>query len=271
MVSPVTHARWLVLLKFYRFGPNPVADKQNGDLRRLRDWHCCAAMVSLAPMLSVIIPTQDCEEGLARTLASLVPAAASGVIREVVIADGGSTDGTEKVADIAGCTFVRAGRGWGERVAAGVAAARRAPWVLILPPHVLLEADWSRAVAAFVERAERSGQGDRLAATFRLECDAFGFQARLAEGRAALSSRLFGRPHPAQGLVLSRRHFDRIRRAGRLDEHHDLVRRIGRRALYTLRVRAVVFQPSADPLEAAAAGSRDALAPARWSGTSAAE
>jgi hypothetical protein len=143
--------------------------------------------------------------------------------------------------------------------------------VLILPPHVLLEAEWSRAVAAFIERAERSGHGDRVAATFRLECDAFGFQARLAERRAALSSRLLGRPHPAQGLVLSRRHFDRIRRAGKLQEHHDLVRPIGRRCLHTLRVRAMAFEPNRSRHEEAVTTARPALAPARWGGTSAAE
>lgn len=45
-------------------------------------------------MLSVVILTDNSEEGLARTLASLVSAAAEGVIREVAVVDDGSVDGT---------------------------------------------------------------------------------------------------------------------------------------------------------------------------------
>ena len=65
-------------------------------------------------MLSVVIPTQNSEEGLARTLASLVPAAAEGVVREVVVVDAGSTDGTRVVADAAGCTLIEARGSWAE-------------------------------------------------------------------------------------------------------------------------------------------------------------
>ncbi len=41
------------------------------------------------------------------TLAALVPGATAGIVREVIVADGGSRDDTEKVADIAGCRFSR--------------------------------------------------------------------------------------------------------------------------------------------------------------------
>ena len=57
-------------------------------------------------MLSVIIPSYNSEEGLARTLASLVSAAAEGIVREVAVADAGSTDGTGAVAEAAGCLFL---------------------------------------------------------------------------------------------------------------------------------------------------------------------
>ena len=60
-------------------------------------------------MLSVIVPTRNSEEGLARTLSSLVSGAAEGVVREVVVVDDASTDGTRIVADAAGCTLVEAG------------------------------------------------------------------------------------------------------------------------------------------------------------------
>ena len=54
-------------------------------------------------MLSVIIATRESERPLVRTLAALVPGAAAGVVREVIVADGQSRDATVEVADIAGC------------------------------------------------------------------------------------------------------------------------------------------------------------------------
>ncbi len=57
-------------------------------------------------MLSAIIATHESERALVRTLAALVPGAVAGVISEVVVADGGSRDDTEQVADIAGCRFI---------------------------------------------------------------------------------------------------------------------------------------------------------------------
>ena len=60
-------------------------------------------------MISVLIETKDGEEGLARTLATLVGGAVEGVVREVIVCDKGSTDHTHSVAEHAGCVFL-AGR-----------------------------------------------------------------------------------------------------------------------------------------------------------------
>src|SRR5712692_4548151 len=57
-------------------------------------------------MLSVIIPTLNSERVLVPTLGMLVSGAMSGIVREVSIADGGSTDATLKIADVAGCTVL---------------------------------------------------------------------------------------------------------------------------------------------------------------------
>ena len=50
-------------------------------------------------MLSVVIATHDSERALLPTLAALVAGAAAGVVREVIIADGGSRDETCEIAD----------------------------------------------------------------------------------------------------------------------------------------------------------------------------
>lgn len=197
-------------------------------------------------MLSVIIPTLDAEEGLVRTLASLVPAAAEGVVREVVIVDGGSRDGTEKVAEAAGCVLVRHPGSWGERVAVGASAARRAAWLMITGPNVVLEGDWFREVAAFADRAERAGLADRRAATFRLAFDAFGWRARLAERTVGVASSVFGLPLPHQGLVVSRRLWDKARQDRPATSHRQLVERIGRRSIHVLRAHAVAISTASD-------------------------
>ena len=57
-------------------------------------------------MLSIIIPTRNSERPLVPTLAALVPGATTGLVAEVLIADGGSQDDTAAVADVAGCNFL---------------------------------------------------------------------------------------------------------------------------------------------------------------------
>ena len=51
-------------------------------------------------MISVVVPTLNAEAGLAASLTSLVPAAVEGLVREVIVVDGGSTDGTAAAATI---------------------------------------------------------------------------------------------------------------------------------------------------------------------------
>ncbi len=70
-------------------------------------------------MISVVIPTHESERALANTLAALVPGAIDGVLREVIVADAGSRDGTAKVADVAGCRFMVAPGGRGRRPGGG--------------------------------------------------------------------------------------------------------------------------------------------------------
>ena len=67
-------------------------------------------------MLSVIIPTDGVEQPAVATLAALVPGAAAGLVREVLLVDRAGTGVIERVADVAGCRFLpsreRARRRW---------------------------------------------------------------------------------------------------------------------------------------------------------------
>ena len=54
-------------------------------------------------MLSVVIATEGVEQTAVATLAALVPGAAAGVVREVLLVDRAGTGVIERVADVAGC------------------------------------------------------------------------------------------------------------------------------------------------------------------------
>jgi hypothetical protein len=117
-------------------------------------------------MISVVIPTLNAGPALPVTLACLVGAALEGLVKEVLVADGGSTDFTLEYAEDAGARILE-----GQGVAAACAAAR-GDWLLILQPGVRLAPDWETAVAAHMamgwERAARFRTRRRLAEILRL-------------------------------------------------------------------------------------------------------
>ena len=102
-------------------------------------------------MISVVIATQDDGRTLGQTLASLVPAAVDALVREVVLADAGSTDETLAIAEDSGARIV-SGEGPVEaRLLQGCQAAR-ADWLLILEASAPAPAGWEGAAGRHVER-----------------------------------------------------------------------------------------------------------------------
>lgn len=189
-------------------------------------------------MISVVIPTLDAAASLAQTLTALVPAAADGLVREVIISDGGSRDETLAIADAMGCTIIDGESGRGTQLAAGAAPAR-GPWLLFLHADTVPGPGWEREVEAFIERADKEGR-DR-AACFSFALDGFGWKARLLEGMVALRCLVFALPYGDQGLLIPLSHYRRLGgyRKVALMEDVDMVRRIGRRHLTILRTRAI--------------------------------
>ena len=108
-------------------------------------------------MITAIIETENEEVSLAHALAALVPAATEGLIRDVIVIDHGSEDGTREVADAAGCTIIDAG---GETDARRAAVERaRGDWLLFTPASHVLRPEWQADAMAFIDRAldRRSG------------------------------------------------------------------------------------------------------------------
>lgn len=136
-------------------------------------------------MITAIIETRDDEVSLAHALAALVPAATEGVVRQVIVIDHGSVDGTRVVADVAGCTILDAS-------ADGLEARRRAvemartDWLLVMPPSLRLVPGWQSDALAFIDEALVTGRARGRVGTIRAGTIAGGLRGWL---RAPLSRR----------------------------------------------------------------------------------
>lgn len=104
-------------------------------------------------MISVIIECRNQESALAATLAALVQGAVEGLVAEVIVIDHGSTDGTAKLADAAGCRLVAAGD------LHEVIGSARGDWLLLIEPG-------ARPLLGWIEHLHQHIAGGRRAARF---------------------------------------------------------------------------------------------------------
>ena len=172
-------------------------------------------------MFSIILATNDSERALVPTLAALVPGATAGLVREVIVADGGSIDKTEEVAEIAGCHFMKPTGTLGARLAAAAKEAR-GEWLMFLRAGAVPAHTWIDEVMAFSEREVRRVQ----AAVFAAEPSVFG----LFRSGILL-------PGAEQGLVLRTAFYRELggHRADTSDPERKLLRKIGRGRIARLR------------------------------------
>lgn len=184
--------------------------------------------------LSVVLPTLNAAGALPGALEALMEGVPEGLIRELIVADGGSTDATCAIADAAGARIVRSEPGRAAQMIAGAEAAG-GRWLLFLHADTMLSPGWTRAVGDHLARSE-----DR-AATFTLRFRSSAREARWLEGRVKLRVRLLGLAYGDQGLLISRRLYDRLGGFAPLPflEDVDIVRRIGKARLDVLPAEAV--------------------------------
>ena len=196
-------------------------------------------MVQEAAVISIIIPTLNAETGLAATLTALVPAVIEGLVRDVIIVDGGSSDRTLSIAEAAGASIISSPAGRGRQLIAGAEVAR-GPWLLFLHADTVLETGWEREAAAFIERVE-VGQRPAAAAAFRFALDDLGFLPRLVEWGVALRCMLFRLPYGDQGLLMPQRLYNNLGGFQPLPllEDVDIIKRLGRSRIIILRAQAV--------------------------------
>src|SRR5712691_1117304 len=190
-------------------------------------------------MLSVVIATQESERALLPTLAALVPGAAAGIVREVLIADAGSRDATAEVAGAAGCRMLISPGTRGARLRSASVIAR-APWLLFLEPGMVPDATWIGETGRFMEEAELQGGAASRAAVFRPGVGTS--RSMFVEALVLMRSALGARPCANQGLLIAKQLYDAVggHRPEADEPERDLARRLGRRRIVMLRSGALM-------------------------------
>ena len=186
-------------------------------------------------MISVIIPTLNCEATLPACLSALIPAVVDGLVREVIIADGGSSDRTGQIAESSGADRVSAGPARSNQLIAGAEKARF-PWLLFLPPDTIPGAGWEREVETHIAKVD-AGERKTGAGVFAFEIDDSGLAPRVVETGTWLGQAIFGYACAEQGLLVSRALYAAAGGFQPLEalEDLDLTRRLGRRQLTRFR------------------------------------
>ncbi len=151
--------------------------------------------------LSVVIPTLNAQEALPACLASLMEGVEAGLIRELILSDGGSTDATQTIAEDTGALFISGPPSRGGQLRRGVAAAQ-GEWLLILHADSRLSEGWAALVQSHLPK-DTPGH-------FRLRFDARGLAPAWVAGWANIRSRLFKLPYGDQGLLISRASYDAV-------------------------------------------------------------
>jgi hypothetical protein len=188
-------------------------------------------------MLSVIIPTEGVERTAVATLAALVPGVTSGLIREVLLVDRAGSGVIERVADVAGCRFLRFEGSHAAALAAGARQAR-GPWLMFLRAGAVLDTGWIEETTQLIQGVALSGS--ERAGIFRYARSPYA-DMRLRDRLYSLT-RLVSGPRDDQGLVIARDHY--VRLGGHAPDARGaeakLLRQLGRSSRILFRSRIML-------------------------------
>jgi rSAM/selenodomain-associated transferase 2 len=139
--------------------------------------------------VSVVLPALDEAGGIGAAVASAREAG------QVIVVDGGSIDGTERVAREAGAEVISAPRGRGAQLRAGAAIAS-GEWLVFLHSDTRLESGFTSALRALPPTVAGG------AFTLRIDDARRGF--RVVERAVAFRSRALGLPYGDQAIFARR-------------------------------------------------------------------
>ncbi|MGH7547610.1 MAG: TIGR04283 family arsenosugar biosynthesis glycosyltransferase [Gemmatimonadales bacterium] len=154
-------------------------------------------------MIGVVIPTLNEAASLPALLMAL-RGLGTAVPLDVVVADGGSTDGTRACAAAAGMRVLTAPRGRAWQLNAG-ARAVRGEWLLFLHADVRLAIEAQRALVAAVQPTSKVG-----AAVFQFAIELPWVWKHFIELGQRVREVLWGLPYGDQGLLVRRELFETV-------------------------------------------------------------
>ena len=173
-----------------------------------------------------MIPVLNAAAELPRTLAVL---SECGAIGDIVVVDGGSSDGSSTIARTAGTRVIETSPGRGAQLAVGAAAAAE-DWLLFIHADCRPRPGWESAVRAFV------AAGPAAAGYFDLALDDASPAARRLERLVRWRCRKLALPYGDQGLLIHRTLYDAVGGYPPVPLMEDvaIVRRLGRARLRPL-------------------------------------
>lgn len=143
--------------------------------------------------ISVIIPTLNDQDSLPACLGALMEGLEAGLIRELIVSDGGSSDATGALAQAWGAEVLQGVAPLGAQLCRGCAQAKGA-WLLVLHPETVLMPGWTTAVGNHLQISDKAGW-------FRQVSGRKGPTTAISAGWARLRSRC-GLPLGEQGLLI---------------------------------------------------------------------
>lgn len=174
--------------------------------------------------ISVIIPTLNASDSVLRTIKSVQFAA-----DEVIVIDGGSTDGSAQIAKDAGAKVIQTGRGRGLQLSVGANAATN-DHMLFLHADTHLGPNWPKLAINLFLKGQKAG-------VFKFVLEDQSFFARLVEIFVSFRCRSFGWAWGDQGLLIDRSLYMAVGGFNPnmpLFEDVDIIRRIGKLRLEIL-------------------------------------
>ena len=114
--------------------------------------------------ISIVIPTLNSQNTVRKTLASLFEGIEAGIVRELIVVDGGSTDETREIVEECGGKFISSAASRGYQLKKGVNLAK-GDFIFVLHSDSVLEPGWSEIVKKYFNKINIID----LSADFRLD------------------------------------------------------------------------------------------------------
>ncbi len=147
--------------------------------------------------LSIVIPTLNSTKTIAPTLMSLSEGITTGLIKELIISDGNSTDAINEMCEEIGAILINGQKGRGIQLHRGAMQAK-GEWILFIHSDTVLPIGWTDAFFNHIKTKKKAGY-------CKLTFDEASIKAKIVSTGANLRSKFLKLPYGDQTLLISRK------------------------------------------------------------------